>query len=56
MRPHLITARPEMPLEQAVELMRKNEIGCLPVLQDQHLLGLVTRKDLIPLGYAFDRD
>lgn len=56
MRPHLITARPEMPLEQAVELMRKNEIGCLPVLQDQHLLGLVTRNDLIPLGYAFDRD
>ncbi|WP_420318484.1 CBS domain-containing protein [Ekhidna sp.] len=42
----IITASPEMPISEAIPLMKKHEIGCLPILHDKHLVGIVTIKDI----------
>jgi CBS domain-containing protein len=47
-----ITVRPETKIKEAIRLMKQMEIGCLPVIHDQHLVGIVTIKDLID----FDHD
>ena len=52
METELITATTTTPIEEAISLMKKNEIGCLPVLQDNELVGIVTIHDVI----AFDHD
>jgi acetoin utilization protein AcuB len=41
-----ITAPEEMPLEEAARLMTENKIGCLPVMRDGDLLGLITETDI----------
>ncbi|WP_421765034.1 CBS domain-containing protein [Ekhidna sp.] len=43
---------PEMLIKEAIDLMKQNEIGCLPIVHNQHLVGIVTIKDLI----KFDND
>ena len=46
------TAKTSTGLKKAISLMKKHEIGCLPVLQDDHLVGIVTITDLIHLDNA----
>lgn len=46
------TVHPETDIQDAIALMKKYEIGCLPVVQNDHLVGIVTIPDLIP----FDND
>lgn len=41
-------ASPEMEIQEAIALMKKHEIGCLPVLMNDQLVGVVTIKDLLP--------
>lgn len=43
----VITASPETPVVEAVKLMREHRIGCLPVVRDGKLLGIVTAFDLL---------
>lgn len=43
---------PEMKIKDAIVMMKQNEIGCLPIVHNQHLIGIVTIKDLI----QFDND
>ena len=43
----VITARPETPVVDAVKLMREHRIGCLPVVRDGKLVGIVTAFDLL---------
>ena len=42
-----VTASPQMSVQQAFELMLKNEVRRLPVLDDEKLVGIVTEKDLM---------
>jgi len=42
----LITATPETPLKEAKELMRANNINCLPVVEGKKLIGIITTNDL----------
>ena len=42
-----VTASPQMSVQQAFELMLKNEVRRLPVLDDGKLIGIVTEKDLM---------
>jgi CBS domain-containing protein len=46
---NVITIETSAPIKQAIALMKKHEIGCLPVLQDSRLVGIITVKDLIHL-------
>lgn len=39
-------AHTEMPIPEAIALMKQNSIGCLPVVHNQHLVGIVTIKDI----------
>jgi len=43
----LVTAKPEMPLQEAFELMLRNKIRRLPILENDILVGIVTEKDLM---------
>ncbi len=47
----LITVRPETEVKSAIALMKKNEIGCLPVVHDHHLVGIITINDVLPYDH-----
>jgi CBS domain-containing protein len=48
----VITTRPEVKITKAIKLMKEADIGCLPVIENDILVGIITVKDLISLGYA----
>jgi acetoin utilization protein AcuB len=41
------TAAPEWPIRRAVDLMLEKKIGCLPVVENDHLLGLLSESDCL---------
>ena len=49
MTTEMITVEPLTPISEAIGLMQQNEIGCLPVIQDEHLVGIITISDVIAL-------
>lgn len=51
---NVISVETSTPIKQAIDIMKKHEIGCLPVLQDAQLVGIVTVKDLILFDNAKD--
>jgi acetoin utilization protein AcuB len=42
-----VTAAPDDPVEDAARVMRERKIGCLPVMEGERLLGIVTGIDLL---------
>lgn len=44
----IITTSPETPIHEAIRIMREKQIGCLPVIQDDELIGIITVKDVVP--------
>ncbi|MEP1033045.1 CBS domain-containing protein [Ekhidna sp.] len=48
MKEDVILAHSEMQIPEAIKIMKQNEIGCLPVVHNQHLIGIVTIKDIKP--------
>ena len=42
----VITVNTSTEIMQAIALMKEKEIGCLPVLENNQLVGIVTVKDL----------
>jgi len=50
MRPNPITVSPDTTTLAALELMRASKVGCLPVVQDGKLVGLVTESDFIDVS------
>jgi CBS domain-containing protein len=49
MTPYAVKAKPGMTVRQAATLMRGWSIGCLPVVDGQGLVGIVTVSDLLGL-------
>uniref|UniRef100_A0A7C3ZBU7 CBS domain-containing protein n=1 Tax=Desulfobacca acetoxidans TaxID=60893 RepID=A0A7C3ZBU7_9BACT len=49
----VVTVSPEMELKDAVALMVERKIGCLPVVQNNKLIGLITETDVL-LQYCRD--
>lgn len=49
MTPHAVTARPDTTVREAANLLRGHSIGCLPVLEKNKLVGIVTITDLLVL-------
>ena len=43
----VITAEPTTPIEEASKLMYENKIGCLPVIENNRLVGLITETDVL---------
>jgi CBS domain-containing protein len=46
----LVTVRPETPTLEALELMREKRIGCLPVVKDDKLVGIITAHDFLTVS------
>jgi acetoin utilization protein AcuB len=42
-----VTAEPHMTIRQAANLLRGRTIGCLPVLEDGKLVGILTATDML---------
>ena len=47
MKKHLVTVKPQTPIKEAARLMAEKKVGCLPVLSDGNLVGLVTTTDIL---------
>ena len=45
-----ITVSPEIPTAQAIEIMLKNKVGCLPVVKKKKLVGIVTENDFVKIS------
>jgi CBS domain-containing protein len=45
-----IIVSPEMPTTRAIEVMRHHGVGCLPVVQDGRLVGIVTENDFMEIA------
>jgi len=41
------TVAPDAPLRQAVDLMFRNRLGCLPVMEADRLVGIITVRDML---------
>jgi CBS domain-containing protein len=50
MKTNLITVERETPTLEALRLMRDNDIGCLPVLANGKLVGVVTAYDFLTVS------
>jgi CBS domain-containing protein/gamma-glutamylcysteine synthetase len=50
MNPTPITVTPDMTTLEALRLMRGSRLGCLPVVQDGKLVGLVTESDILDVS------
>ncbi len=49
---NVLTVNSNTPIPDAIALMKKNCIGCLPILQNEELIGIITIKDVIPYDHA----
>ncbi len=50
MRTDPVTVTPNTPTLEAMRLMRERKVGCLPVLEDGKLVGIVTERDLMEVS------
>jgi CBS domain-containing protein len=47
MTEHVITISPEATVKEAARVMIDKKIGCLPVVEDQKLIGILTETDIL---------
>jgi CBS domain-containing protein len=50
MKTDLITISPETPTLEALNLMREKNIGCLPIVKQEKLVGMVTAHDFLTVS------
>lgn len=46
MKKKVVTVRPGLPIEEAAMLMYDKNIGCLPIVKDDKLVGIISDRDL----------
>jgi CBS domain-containing protein len=51
-----VCLKPDETLAAAARLLKRDNIGCLPVCQDGKVLGMITDRDIAMRGVADDRD
>ncbi|WP_300161667.1 CBS domain-containing protein [Solidesulfovibrio sp.] len=50
MRTDVVTVTPDTPLRAAAETMIYNKFGCLPVVREGELVGIITETDFLKLA------
>jgi len=50
MQPNPITVSPETPTLEAIALMRRHRVSCLPVVKNDHLVGIVTEDQYMEIA------
>ncbi len=57
MKRELITVTPDTPTLTAIGLMKQYRIGCLPVMQGEHIVALITEEDFVSIaGKVLEED
>ncbi len=46
---NIITISPDISIEEATTLLHDNKIGCLPVVEDGNLVGIITEDDVMEI-------
>jgi len=49
MSSNVITTTPDTPLVEAARVLMDRKIGCLPVLEDDRLVGILTESDFVAM-------
>ena len=52
MKSNVVTVSPDTPTLEAIEKMRAHRVGCLPVVEGDRLVGIITERDLINVSAA----
>jgi len=52
----IVQATPETNLQQIAELMNQNHVGCVPICSEEHVVGLVTDRDIVTRAVASKLD
>ena len=47
MKKKVVTVKPDTPIKDAAHLMKEKKIGCVPVVDEGSLVGLVTTTDIL---------
>jgi len=47
MKKKVVTVKPDTPIKQTARLMKEKKIGCVPVVSEGALVGLVTTTDIL---------
>jgi CBS domain-containing protein len=50
MRKNVMTVDPHAGLKESATYMRKHKVGCLPVVSDQKLVGIITDSDFVTIA------
>jgi CBS domain-containing protein len=50
MTSEVITTTPETPLLEAAKILMEKKIGCMPVVEDGRLVGILTESDFVALA------
>jgi CBS domain-containing protein len=50
MKKNPVSAPPETPTAEAINLMRHHNVGCLPVVKDEKLIGIITASDFLAVS------
>ena len=57
MTKEVVGVKEEAPIYEAIEMLAKNEIAGIPVIEDDMtLVGIVTEKDVLRLFYADEQE
>jgi CBS domain-containing protein len=56
MTPHAEWISPDMPLKEVAQILRDKAIGCLPVGENDRLVGIITDRDITYRGVAAGAD
>jgi CBS domain-containing protein len=51
-----VSVSPETKTLEAIDVMRRHEVSCLPIVDDGKLVGLVSESDFLPLAYDLLED
>ena len=52
----VIQATPETNLNEVAKLMNTNHVGCVPICQNEKVVGFVTDRDIVIRGVANNKD
>jgi CBS domain-containing protein len=50
MRRDLLTVTPDTLTVDAIAIMRRQRVGCLPVVQDGHIVAMITEEDFMGIA------
>ena len=51
-----VSVAPETPTLEAIDLMRRHRVSCLPVVKHGKLVGIVSERDFMPIAYELLED